>query len=213
MPTNCSEDAAGNLNLTDVSTTVKPSSAMLEQGTRVGSVAYLFFSIVALLTNITLPFLLKIDPSERWVYERSPTAFARNYRTAAAIFSTPWFYAHVLFAVCMLSTFLVDSWMGASVLVSYTGISWAMAQWVPFTIIGEAVSTHSRRENAQGHHGAIMGLHNIAISAPQVLAAVTSSVILWIAREMKSEDSAGWVLRAGACATLGAAYLTRSLNA
>jgi len=56
--------------------------------------------------------------------------------------------------------------------------------------------------------GAIMGLHNVAISAPQIVAALACSGIFGLAKVTGSHYGTGWVLRAGGVAALGAAYLT-----
>ena len=60
--------------------------------------------------------------------------------------------------------------------------------------------------------GAIMGLHNVAISSPQILAALACSGIFSLAKMMGSQTGTGWVLRAGGGAALGAAYLTSRFN-
>lgn len=56
--------------------------------------------------------------------------------------------------------------------------------------------------------GAIMGLHNVAISAPQILSALACSGIFGLSKMVGSAYGTGAVLRAGGCATLVAAYLT-----
>jgi len=58
-----------------------------------------------------------------------------------------------------------------------------------------------------GETGAVMGLHNFAISASQILAGVGCSVIYAVARAVGSRDGTGWVLRAGGMAVGGAVWL------
>ena len=59
--------------------------------------------------------------------------------------------------------------------------------------------------------GVILGLHNVAIAAPQIIATLVSSVIFQLAQKPRGEpgdDSVGWVLRFGGVAALVAAYMT-----
>lgn len=61
-----------------------------------------------------------------------------------------------------------------------------------------------------------MGLHNLTIAAPQLLAASGSSVIFWVlgvSRAARREGSGTvWVLRAGGLTALVALYMTLKLG-
>lgn len=62
--------------------------------------------------------------------------------------------------------------------------------------------------------GIILGLHNVAVSAPQILSSLVCSAIFKAFQKPRGEpwdDSVGWVLRFGGCAALGAAWLTGRL--
>lgn len=108
------------------------------------------------------------------------------------------------------------------ILTAIVGISWAFAIWVPFAMIGcEIAARQERNANVmegeigpaqQDQAGAIMGLHNTAISLPQIIAALLSSIIFWIAKSFGSEDGIGWVLRAGGCAALVASWLSSRME-
>ena len=63
--------------------------------------------------------------------------------------------------------------------------------------------------------GIVLGLHNVAISAPQILASLICSGIFKAFQKPRGEawdDSLGWVFRFGGCAALGAAWLTSRLT-
>ncbi|KAL1853813.1 hypothetical protein Plec18170_005205 [Paecilomyces lecythidis] len=63
--------------------------------------------------------------------------------------------------------------------------------------------------------GIILGLHNVAISFPQILSTLISSAIFKALQKPRGEpwdDSVGWVLRFGGCAALVAAWLTKRLE-
>lgn len=57
----------------------------------------------------------------------------------------------------------------------------------------------------------ILGLHNVAIASPQIIATLVSSAIFKLAqkeRGVPGDDSVGWVLRFGGVAALVAAFMT-----
>lgn len=193
-----------------------------EDAIRIGSFASLLFAIVALITNLIVPFLVKSPPKNYETVGGSPLRLSisrtilnrRQFSIRQA-----WIFAHLISATAMFSTFLVTSQTGAIVLVACVGLSWALTLWAPFAIIGAEIAIRRRtlgeedweRSSADGA-GAIMGLHNTAISAPQILAALVCSVIFSIVQATESPGGTAWVLRAGGCATLVAAYLTSSMK-
>ncbi|KAJ5833308.1 hypothetical protein N7474_001619 [Penicillium riverlandense] len=62
--------------------------------------------------------------------------------------------------------------------------------------------------------GIILGLHNVAISFPQIVSSLVCSAIFKAAQKPRGEpwdDSVGWVLRFAGCAALVAAWLSKRL--
>lgn len=62
--------------------------------------------------------------------------------------------------------------------------------------------------------GIVLGLHNVAISFPQILSSLVCSAIFKASQKPRGEpwdDSVGWVLRFGGVAALAAAWLTKRL--
>ena len=193
-----------------------------EDAIRIGSFASLLFAIVALISNLIVPFLVKSPPKNYGTEEGSPLRLSISRtilnRQRFSI-RQAWIFAHFISATAMFSTFLVTSQTGAIVLVASVGLSWALTLWAPFAIIGAELAVRRRnlgeevweRSSADGA-GVIMGLHNTAISAPQILAGLACSVIFSIVQATGSQGGTAWVLRAGGCATLVAAYLTSTMK-
>lgn len=144
-----------------------------------------------------------------------------------------WLLSHLSFALCMLSTFFISSIGGATTLVGVVGFSWALTLWAPFALISAEISkreTQARRMDRSSHHqgpmhagagssagepedqaGIVLGLHNVAISAPQIFASLVCSAIFKAAqrpRGIPGDESTAWVLRFGGVAALIAAYMT-----
>ena len=66
-------------------------------------------------------------------------------------------------------------------------------------------------EESTDQAGVILGLHNVAIAAPQIIATLVSSAIFRLAqrpRGVAGDDSVAWVLRFGGVAALVAAFMT-----
>ena len=148
-----------------------------------------------------------------------------------------WLLSHILTALLFWSTFFVNTTTGATVLVALLGIPWAVTCWAPFALIageisrrhddlrGERSELRSERaydETVHGGHahacpeaGVILGIHNVAIAAPQVLATVFSWAVF---RQMErprgsvGDESVAWVLRFGGVSAVVAACLTRGVG-
>ncbi|KAK0500043.1 major facilitator superfamily domain-containing protein [Armillaria luteobubalina] len=148
-----------------------------EASTRLGARALFFSSILALSTNVLLPFFIiktrhksvrHINAGYDNTRVRNETDGYTSNRTAAgklwASWSIPdaikvhlaslWAVSHAVFAGCMLATFFTSSVKGATVLITVTGFSWAIVQWAPFALLGEAILTEST--SGTGDSGVIM---------------------------------------------------------
>ncbi|KUI56510.1 General alpha-glucoside permease [Cytospora mali] len=214
-----------------------------------GSLALLMFAFAQLLASIIAPSL--ITKPEQYLHP-GPYTFINGKRTTLPRFlsrqlSTPWsslcalwVLSHAIFAACMFSTLLVNSSVvGATILVGIVGISAALSQLVPFTLISLILSRHHEQAihlapsvdlthaltaekttmtRYETQPGIIMGIHNMSIAAPQLIAAVGSSAIFWLFDGDGDGDggdesrSTGWVLRAGGLAALAAIWMTLRLR-
>lgn len=141
-----------------------------------------------------------------------------------------WLISHILFAFCMFLTFFISTPTAGTVVVGLIGLPWALTLWAPFALISAEISKrdfvrrarHAGRGNmeecntladgeSEDQAGIILGLHNVAIAAPQILATLVSSAIFKLSqkpRGVAGDDSVGWVLRFGGCAALVAAFMT-----
>lgn len=148
-----------------------------------------------------------------------------------------WILSHIMFALATWMTFWVRSTRAATILVAFIGIPWALTNWAPFALIAAEISKRDAirrrqipapatadgdllahgQDPAQGadQAGVILGIHNVSIAAPQVIATLVSSAIfkaLQKPRGTPGDDSVAWVLRFGGCAAIIAAYLTTKIT-
>ncbi|KAL2074923.1 hypothetical protein VTL71DRAFT_8703 [Oculimacula yallundae] len=153
-----------------------------------------------------------------------------------------WMISHLIFATCMFSTLIVRSITAATILIGVVGVSWALTLWAPFAIISAEVSKRDAlrrsRKTLSAHQtlshdpddpesslpqteaeddqaGVILGIHNMAIASPQILATIASSIIfkfLQKPRGVPGDRSISVVLAAGGLSTLVAAWLTSRIK-
>jgi solute carrier family 45, member 1/2/4 len=177
---------------------------LYEKATRVGTFALLIWAITSLASNLLLPFFVAPTydiPVSSGMSIRS-AASNKSYTTRFDRFLNaliiPWFTLRrawtislFLFALAMFSTLVIRTPTLATVAVAVVGIPWAMTLWAPFAIISAEISKRDalRRQQQSAREvidpgddngdqaGVILGIHNVSIAAPQVIATVISSVI------------------------------------
>ncbi|KAF2208769.1 hypothetical protein CERZMDRAFT_48782 [Cercospora zeae-maydis SCOH1-5] len=146
-----------------------------------------------------------------------------------------WMLSHVLFAILTWLTLLVHNTTTATIIAGLVGIPWAMTMWAPFALIAAEVSKRDRirrgriappptrdgellargEDDAADQAGVVLGIHNVAVAAPQVVATLVSSAIFKALQKPRGtigDDSVGWVLRFGGLLALVAAWLTRRVR-
>ncbi|RAL60076.1 hypothetical protein DID88_000702 [Monilinia fructigena] len=209
---------------------------LYEKATRVGTFALLMYAITSLSVNILLPFFITpsydAPSSSASIYsQKSYTTRFSRFMDKLAIpglnLRRAWLVSHLLFAGCMFSTLIVRSITGATVLIALVGVSWAMTLWAPFAIISAEVSKRdavrrARQQSLVGEDdlgedqaGIILGIHNMSVAAPQILATLGSSLIFRFMQKPRGtpgDRSFAVVMAAGGICTLFAAYLTSRIK-
>ncbi|KKZ59945.1 hypothetical protein EMCG_05236 [[Emmonsia] crescens] len=295
-------------------------------------------SSAAALPQLQPPPQLSVSEPLEQAKREAPTLLSR-LQIPGFTLRRAWFLSHILFSMCMFSTFFITTPQAGTVVVAIVGISWALTLWAPFALISAEVansdakkrrrryrlhrtspdisdsrlpSTGPREQRAvvlsqenQGdggggggrgrdresveaergdeasgparhstasasspipgadndkddkddeassngtneddnilideeeedeeeaedydededdendttdQAGVILGIHNVAVSFPQILSTLVSSVIFNALQEPRGEpgdDSVGWVLRFGGLATIGAAVVANRLE-
>lgn len=222
-----------HLNLSDIGNSDRK---MVKVARQEGILACLCFAVVALSTNLLLPLFAR-QTKGRLV--NTGNTNISNYDLSApriTIFATPlsrlWQLSHLLFAFCMFLTFFAYKVPVATVLVAVVGTSWGVTTWVPYALISTEISFLKQdrggdhypslsnsariedewRLEVQDGTAAIMGIHNMAIAIPQILAALTCAGVFRLTEIIGLEDGAAWVFRVAGCGALVAAWMTRDLE-
>ncbi|KAI9166922.1 alpha-glucoside permease [Paramyrothecium foliicola] len=151
-----------------------------------------------------------------------------------------WLGSLLLFSGAMFCTVLVRTITAATVLIGLVGITWAMTLWAPWAIISAEISRRDAAKRAQrirspsiratadpivgpsneeeddeDQAGVILGIHNMAIAAPQIIATVGSSIIFKIwqkPRGTPGDRSIAVVLALGGVFVLIASYFVLQIE-
>lgn len=98
------------------------------------------------------------------------------------------------------------------------GIAFAGSAWIPFTIISKEIRRPKEAglQDAQDDIAAtVVGIHNMAIAAPQIVAVFGSSLVFFVAQYEGDKLEGGgmevWLLRSGIFSTLAAACVIKTL--
>lgn len=139
-----------------------------------------------------------------------------------------------------MSTLLTSAFVSTSILVIFLGISWATTTWIPLALISTEISQSQYRSRSttstssiplsqvaqsaspsykrnrsreELQAGTIMGLYNMAIALPQIIAALQGSLVFWALGEVGvvGTEAMGWVIRLGCLGSIFAAWLADSL--
>jgi solute carrier family 45 protein 1/2/4 len=174
------------------------------------------FAIVSLSTNLLVQHL--IEPSS------SGKRFQSYWNILNVVPATTiprlWAASHIFFASLLISTWWVNSSSLGIWVIGTAGVSWALTVWAPFAIIGSEIAELEEEDIEKTgddmiqrkNTASIMGLHNAAISAPQILAALVSSLVFWAAHAVGSENGMQWVFALCTVTSVVAAYMARALD-
>ncbi|KAF8585650.1 MFS general substrate transporter [Ramaria rubella] len=127
-------------------------AALEAEATRLGSRALLCNAIASLAASIICPFFVSgvgrpsgrnQGPSEHWKSGWFATLKSRWNNRRTCQLANLWAASHGIFAICMLSTFLIKDVTAATTIMTLSGFSWAITQWAPFALIAEAIHRES----------------------------------------------------------------------
>ncbi|RDW57828.1 MFS general substrate transporter-30 [Coleophoma crateriformis] len=201
-----------------------PSNSFTEEeAAKRGLLGMVIFAAISLFASIAVPTLVRPNNHSQHHHSRSPLLSNLLITISTWISSIHhlWMVSHMLYAICMLATMFISSISGTYALVGIAGVCWAVTIWAPYAIIStsllDSTDIHQNDDGAGSEQrlGTVIGIHNVAIAVPQILAALLCSFVFWMfdgSGSSLTDDSIGWVLRLGGLSALAAAILTTRLN-
>jgi len=112
------------------------------EATRLGSRALFYSACLSLLANFVLPLFITKPSGHRSAVELvggGDGVLESLMKKCTIGLPMLWATSHALFAVCMFATFFVSTVGASTTLITFTGFSWAITQWAPFSLLGEAI--------------------------------------------------------------------------
>ncbi|KNF00612.1 hypothetical protein PSTG_06028 [Puccinia striiformis f. sp. tritici PST-78] len=118
---------------------IQLTEKVIRYAERQGTKAMLNFSIISLISSLVLPWLATIANTEfminrhgqKWNSIRKILCFITPRNLAS--------FGLLFYSLLMLTTFFIESGSGANLLISFLGLSWALAQWVPLSLVMEYI--------------------------------------------------------------------------
>ncbi|TGZ82699.1 MFS general substrate transporter [Ascodesmis nigricans] len=111
--------------------------------TRVGSMALVLFSCMSLAASVTLPWIIVAPESDELHKPGNAKGIFQKCLDALEPFkpdlTTTWIYGHLSFGVLMLLTLFASTVSFATILVTLSGVAWALMTWAPFSLVGEMI--------------------------------------------------------------------------
>jgi solute carrier family 45, member 1/2/4 len=193
----------------------------LSDATRVGSLALFLHATVSLFTGFIVPLIVQ-QTTVQTISTKALASFGIVEKTLGFHRFTlwnVWLISHVFFGICLLSISFVHSLTIAILIVGFMGINRAITAWAPHALLAAELSCTDEKGNlasfSNARAGVILGVHNMAISLPQIISALSSSGIFWLVRTCQG-DSANcgleWIFRLSTLPAFVAAFLTMRLD-
>ncbi|KAL0930180.1 uncharacterized protein CTRU02_215000 [Colletotrichum truncatum] len=121
-----------------------------------------------------------------------------------------WLTSQCLLGLCMHLTFFSRSGTTAVIIVAMMGITAPVTMWIPFALISTEISEAFIGKPYE-EVGRIMGLHNMAISLPQIGSTLVCAILLAVLKLLNVADSVAWVFRLASVAVFYSVYLIQKL--
>ncbi|OJD09633.1 hypothetical protein AJ78_09003 [Emergomyces pasteurianus Ep9510] len=108
-----------------------------------------------------------------------------------------WFMSHILFSMCMFSTFFISTPQAGTVVVSIVGISWALTLWAPFALISAEVANSDAKKRRRRYrlHGTSPGASDRRL--PSAGSLREQHVVATSSQENRSDGAAAAAAAAG----------------
>ncbi|ODV59714.1 MFS general substrate transporter [Ascoidea rubescens DSM 1968] len=112
-------------------------SQLKEESVRKGSQALLVHSVSSLFIVIFLPLLVNSNLFNFNTIHTNILSFSFIKSPTVKNF---WIISHIIFIICMSSTFFIQNFYQIIIMYCFLGIPWGSALWAPFVLIGEELT-------------------------------------------------------------------------
>jgi hypothetical protein len=149
-----------------------------------GPYALLCFALVASMTAVVVPLVCS------WLSSTTSSLSARGHGESSYQSNNPqnsahwkrqiWYTSQLIYTASLIGILLVRSTTSSVMFAGMAGISWAVTQWIPFTLINIEIFRRHQTNGATyrtNQAALIQGLSNVAITAPQILVSLLGTLL------------------------------------
>ncbi|KAL2883808.1 hypothetical protein SGCOL_000956 [Colletotrichum sp. CLE4] len=154
----------------------QPDRELVESAKDFGFFASFAFALGSFAASVLLQLLDRVMP-----------AFSRNLPRV-------WLASQCFLGYCMHLTFVARNGATAIIVVAMMGATAAVTMWAPFALISAEISELSVGKQ-DSEVAWILGLHNMAISLPQIGSTLLCAVLLAVLKGLAVQDSVAWIFR------------------
>ncbi|KAJ1300914.1 hypothetical protein OPQ81_003339 [Rhizoctonia solani] len=104
-----------------------------DEATRMGSLALLYSSILSFAISVFAPFFIRPN---RGTGNDEPKGPMDKFKISLGGL---WSLSQAIFACSMMATLLPQTVTTSTIIITVTGFCWAVSQWAPFSLLGEAI--------------------------------------------------------------------------
>ena len=196
---------------------------LIDVGKHAGTRASLLFAAVTFASSLVLPLIARYSVLQQGSGHHVPTVTIFTLSLGRV-----WYMAHCLFSALMFLTCFVYTVPAATIIVGTLGIAWSIASWAPYALIStEITSLKVQREEGDGTAekerqdagscadettAGIMAIHNMAISLPQIGAALGCTVLFKLVEMSKRDDPAAFAFKFAGIMAVVAAWMGKDLR-
>ncbi|KAK8171716.1 hypothetical protein BKA80DRAFT_261057 [Phyllosticta citrichinensis] len=135
---------------------------------RLGSLSLIIFSTITFVGSLVLPSVVrKPDDVKPEFTPRPPPGLAgvaEAFEKNKPSLLTAWTMSHVVFACSMILAPLAKSYRYATTIVAINGISWAIACWAPFSLMGEEINRLAGSEWSGAGYRRVTGSSDVELA-------------------------------------------------
>ncbi|KAK7521008.1 sucrose transporter [Phyllosticta citriasiana] len=128
---------------------------------RLGSLSLIIFSTITFVGSVVLPAVVRKPDDEKPEFTpRPPPGLARVvevFEKKKPSLPAAWTLSHVVFSCSMILAPLAKSYRYATTIVAINGISWAIACWAPFSLMGEEINRLAGSEKSGAGYRRVSG--------------------------------------------------------
>ncbi|KAI0164042.1 major facilitator superfamily domain-containing protein [Xylariaceae sp. FL1272] len=89
-----------------------------------------------------------------------------------------WRFSQAIYSICIASMVLTSSTWLILALAATTGVCWAVTMVIPYTMLTEEfLGAHEGGQRRPSHSGMFLGINNLSITVPQIIAGVLCTTI------------------------------------